>query len=579
MTESSAHAPSAYETKAWLQYYPEWTKPHLDYGDKTLLDSYQETVETYGDRPATWFFGHQMTYRELDTHVRAAAAGLKAFGIRPGDRVAVALPNCPQHVAVFYAILKLGATVVEHNPLYTAPELDPLFKDHAARVAVVWDKSSPTFEKLRDSTPLETIVTVNMIDAMPRRKQALLRLPIPFIKDKREELSVPAPNTVPWSALTGRAIGGHGHKLVNADVDLNDTALILYTSGTTGTPKGAELTHSNLYCNMKMAESWVPSLGDKPERMLAALPLFHVYGLTLIAALGVQIGGELVLTPAPKIPLLLDIMKKRRPTWMPGVPTIYAKVMEAAKKEGIDLHGIENSLSGAAALPPEIVEEWEALTGGLLVEGYGLTETSPIVTVNPLNKNRRPGYIGIPFPDTEVRIGNPENLDETQPDGTAGELLVRGPQVFKGYFNMPEATENAFHNGWYRTGDMAIMESDGFIKIVSRIKEMIITGGFNIYPAEVEDVIRQHPDVNAVAVVGLPRADGSEDVVGCIVLNDGAVLDPEGLKDYCRERLTRYKVPRRFYHFEHLASDQLGKVRRREVQKDLMALIEEHAKA
>ena len=200
--------------------------------------------------------------------------------------------------------------------------------------------------------------------------------------------------------------------------------------------------------------------------------------------------------------------------------------MEAAKKEGIDLHGIENSLSGAAALPPEIVQEWEALTGGLLVEGYGLTETSPIVTVNPLNTNRRPGYIGIPFPDTEVRIGNPDNLDETQPDGTAGELLVRGPQVFKGYFNMPEATENAFHNGWYRTGDMAIMEADGFIKIVSRIKEMIITGGFNIYPAEVEDVIRQHPDVNAVAVVGLPRADGSEDVVGCIVLNDGAVLDP-----------------------------------------------------
>mgnify|MGYP001940496625 CR=1 FL=1 len=186
-----------------------------------------------------------MTFRELDTHVRAAAAGLKAFGIRPGDRVAVALPNCPQHVAVFYAILKLGATVVEHNPLYTAPELEPLFNDHAARVAVVWDKASPTFEKLRDSTPLETIVTVNMIEAMPRRKQALLRLPIPFIKDKREELSVPAPNTVPWSVLTGRAIGGHGHKLKDAKVEHNDTALILYTSGTTGTPKGAELTHSN----------------------------------------------------------------------------------------------------------------------------------------------------------------------------------------------------------------------------------------------------------------------------------------------------------------------------------------------
>ena len=204
---------------------------------------------------------------------------------------------------------------------------------------------------------------------------------------------------------------------------------------------------------------------------------------------------------------------------------------------------------------------------------------SPIVAANPLNKNRRPGYIGIPFPDTEVRIGNPDNLSETQPDGTAGELLVRGPQVFKGYFNMPEATEQSFHDGWYRTGDMAIMESDGFIKIVSRIKEMIITGGFNVYPAEVEDVIRQHPDVTNVAIVGRPRADGSEDVVACIILEDGAVLDPEGLKDYCRERLTRYKVPRTFYHFEQLASDQLGKVRRREVQKDLLELLGKEASA
>ncbi|MGY0888025.1 long-chain-fatty-acid--CoA ligase [Corynebacterium aurimucosum] len=579
MSESPAQASSAFESKAWLQYYPEWTKPNLDYGTETLLDSYRETMEEFGERPATWFFGHQMTYRELDTHVRAAAAGLKAFGIRPGDRVAVALPNCPQHVAVFYAILKLGATVVEHNPLYTAAELEPLFQDHAARVAVVWDKASPVFEELRDTTPLETIVTVNMIEAMPRPKQLLLRLPLPIIKDKRAELSVPAPNTVPWSTLTGRAIGGQGQKLQDAKVNRDDTALILYTSGTTGRPKGAELTHSNLYCNMKMAEAWVPEIGKKPERMLAALPLFHVYGLTLIAALGVHIGGELVLTPAPKIPLLLDIMKKRRPTWMPGVPTIYSKVMEAAKEQNIDLHGIENSLSGAAALPADIVEEWETLTGGLLVEGYGLTETSPIVAANPLNKNRRPGYIGIPFPDTEVRIGNPDNLSETQPDGTAGELLVRGPQVFKGYFNMPEATEQSFHDGWYRTGDMAIMEPDGFIKIVSRIKEMIITGGFNVYPAEVEDVIRQHPDVTNVAIVGRPRADGSEDVVACIVLEDGAVLDPEGLKDYCRERLTRYKVPRTFYHFEQLASDQLGKVRRREVQKDLLKLLGEEAPA
>ncbi|MCG7247228.1 long-chain-fatty-acid--CoA ligase [Corynebacterium simulans] len=562
--------PSAYESKAWLASYAEWTDHHLDYGEQTLLDIYNENLAKHGTWPATWFFGRQQSYHELDVQVRAAAAGLKAFGIRPGDRVAMALPNCPQHIAAFYAVLKLGAIVVEHNPLYTAHELEGLFQDHAARVAIVWDKMTATFEQLRETTPLETIISVNMTEAMPRSKQLLLRIPIPPITEQREQLTAPAPNTVPWSTLTGTAIGGDGTKLADAEIHPEDTAIILYTSGTTGTPKGAEITHANVCANVKQGVAWVPEFGSKPERMLAALPMFHIYGLTLIAALGVYVGGELILTPAPKIPLIMDIMKKHRPTWLPGVPTLYSKIIEAAEANNVDITGVHNSLSGAAALPPETVEKWESLSGGLLVEGYGLTETSPVLTGNPMNNNRRPGYIGIPFPDTEIRIANPDNLDETMPDGEPGELLARGPQVFKGYFKNPEATENAFHDGWFCTGDMAVMESDGFIKIVSRIKEMIITGGFNVYPGEVEKVIGMHPDVVDVAVVGRPRADGSEDVVACVILRDGAALDPEGMKDFARQNLTRYKVPRTFYHFEHLAADQLGKVRRREVQADLL---------
>ncbi len=562
--------PSAYESKAWLASYAEWTDHHLDYGEQTLLDIYNENLAKHGTWPATWFFGRQQSYHELDVQVRAAAAGLKAFGIRPGDRVAMALPNCPQHIAAFYAVLKLGAIVVEHNPLYTAHELEGLFQDHAARVAIVWDKMTATFEQLRETTPLETIISVNMTEAMPRSKQLLLRIPIPPITEQREQLTAPAPNTVPWSTLTGTAIGGDGTKLADAEIHPEDTAIILYTSGTTGTPKGAEITHANICANVKQGVAWVPEFGNKPERMLAALPMFHIYGLTLLAALGVYVGGELVLTPAPKIPLIMDIMKKHRPTWLPGVPTLYSKIIEAAEANNVDITGVHNSLSGAAALPPETVEKWESLSGGLLVEGYGLTETSPVLTGNPMNNSRRPGYIGIPFPDTEIRIANPDNLDETMPDGEPGELLARGPQVFKGYFKNPEATEKAFHDGWFCTGDMAVMESDGFIKIVSRIKEMIITGGFNVYPGEVEKVIGMHPDVVDVAVVGRPREDGSEDVVACVILRDGAALDPEGMKDFARQNLTRYKVPRTFYHFEHLAADQLGKVRRREVQADLL---------
>lgn len=562
---------SAFETKAWLQYYSSWTPHSLDYGDTTLLDIYDNNLAINADKPATYFFGKRQSYAELDKQVRSAAAGLRALGVRAGDRVAICLPNCPQHVAAYYAVLKLGAIVVEHNPLYTAHELEAPFTDHGARVAIVWDKAASTLEKLRRTTPLETIVSVNMVDAMPPLQKYALKLPIPALMKKRDALTAPAPNTIPWQILTGNALGGQGEDIVSCpEVTKESVALILYTSGTTGAPKGAQLTHGGLFANLLQGKAWIQGLGDQDERLLGAIPMFHAYGVTIVLNLAIYIGGEMVLLPAPQIPLIMQIMKKETPTWVPGVPTLYQKIVEAAEKDGISISGIRNSFSGASTLPVDTVTHWEALTGGLLVEGYGLTETSPIIVGNPMTTDRRPGYVGIPFPDTEVRIANPENLDETMPDGQEGEVLVRGPQVFAGYLNQPEATARSFHNDWYRTGDVGIMEEDGFIKLVARIKEVIITGGFNVYPVEVEDVLRQHPDVLEAAVVGLPRGDGSESVVAAITLNEGAALDPEGLKDYCRENLTRYKVPRTFYHFEELAKDQLGKIRRREVQTELI---------
>lgn len=562
---------AAFETKAWLQHYPEWTPHSLDYDQTTLLDSYDNNLAINADRPATTFFGRTQTYGELDRQVRRAAAGLRAFGVGPGDRVAIMLPNCPQHIAAFYAILKLGATVVEHNPLYTAHELEKPFVDHGARVVIAWDKAAPTLEKLRATTPLETIVSVNMIEAMPKLQQFALKLPIPKLRKSREALSVPAQNSVPWEALIGSAIGGDGADIVSApEVTKESIALVLYTSGTTGAPKGAQLSHGNLFANLLQGKAWVPGLGDKGEKMLAALPMFHAYGLTMVGTLGVYIGAEMVLLPTPRIDLIMDAMKKNTPTWLPGVPTIYDKIVEAAEQDGVSISGVRNAFSGASTLPVSTVERWEHFTGGLLVEGYGLTETSPIIVGNPMSTDRRPGYVGIPFPDTEVRIGNPEDLDETLPDGTEGEVLVRGPQVFKGYLNQPEATEQSFHGDWYRTGDVGVMDEDGFIRLVARIKEVIITGGFNVYPAEVEEVVTGHPDVAEAAVVGLPREDGSEEVVAAITLNAGAALDPEGMKEFARERLTRYKVPRTFYHFDELPRDQMGKIRRREVQEQLV---------
>lgn len=567
---------SALETKAWLQHYTSHTPHHLDYGDTTLLDTYKETIASYPTRTATNFFGRTLSYAEIDKQVRRCAAGLRAFGVRPGDTVAIVLPNCPQHIIAFWAVLHLGATVVEHNPLYTAHELHGLFKDHGARVAICWDKSATTLDTLRDDTSLETIVSVNMVDAMPRTKQLALKLPLPMIRKTRDALTAPAPNTVPWEVLLSTAIGGDGVNLEPAaPVTKDSIALILYTSGTTGAPKGALLSHANLYANLLQGMAWVKGLGEEVEKCLAALPLFHAYGMTMLATLSMHIGGELILLPTPRVDLIINSLKKDTPTWVPGVPTLYEKIVDAAEKQNIEIKGIRNSFSGASTLPVSTVERWEKATKGLLVEGYGLTECSPIIVGNPMSTDRRPGYVGIPFPDTEVKIVDPDNPTVIRPDGEEGEILVRGPQVFSGYLNNPEATEKAFVDGWYRTGDVGIMEPDGFIRLVARIKEVIITGGFNVYPAEVEDVIRSHPDVREVAVVGRPRSrDGSEDVVACITLNEGAALDPEGLKEYCRERLTRYKVPRTFYHFEELAHDQLGKIRRRDVHEQLLEILD-----
>ena len=578
MTSHSADQPApdgTAATKPWLKHYAPWTPHTLDYGTLTLLDIYRDNVDRNATAPATWFFGQRMSYGELDRQVNRAAAGLRALGVRPGDRVAIVLPNCPQHVVAFFAVLSLGAIVVEHNPLYTAAELEGPFQDHGARVVIAWDKIADTIDSLRGSTELETIIAVDMIAAMPRLKQAVLRLPLPPMSAKRAELSAPARNAISWSLLLDNAVGGDGLNFEPAEINPDTPALILYTSGTTGVPKGAQLSHGNLVANLIQGKHWVKGLGEQPERMLAALPFFHAYGLTMNLTLSQLVGGELVILPAPKIPLIMSVMKKHTPTWLPGVPTLYEKIAQASDDEGIAIHGVRNAFSGAATLPVATVEHWEKLTEGLLVEGYGLTECSPIIIGNPMTTQRRPGYIGVPFPDTEIRIANPDNLDEDQPMGTEGEILARGPQVFSGYYNNPEATEQAFHKGWFRTGDLGVMEEDGFIRLVSRIKEIIITGGFNVYPGEVEDVLRKHPDVADIAVVGRPRADGSEDVVACVVLRDGAALDPEGMKEFARTRLTRYKVPRTIYHFEELAKDAMGKIRRREVQADLLERLEQ----
>lgn len=576
---------SAAKSRAWLKLYPEWTPHHIDYPDDTLLHVYRQTLDSYPNRKALTFFGRSTTFAELDTKVRRAAAGLRALGVKKGDCVALLMPNCPQHVIAYWAVLHLGAVVVEHNPLYTAHELEHPFNDHGARVAIGWDKTVPVLEELRRTTPLETIIGVNMLLDLPLQMRVALAIPLPKLRAARSKLHASAPQAMGFDVLLSDAVGGDGRDIVpEPTATVDDVAVMMYTSGTTGTPKGAQLTHRGLVANILQGKGWVPGLGKEREISLGVLPMFHAYGLTIVTNLSMFIGAELVLVPAPEMSLIMKVMKTNRPTWVPGVPTLYEKTIEAAERDGVDLTGVKFAFCGASTLPVSLVKKWEKLTGGRLVEGYGLTETSPIIVGNPMDGNRRPGYVGIPFPDTDVAIVNPDDPTELRPDGEEGEVIVRGPQVFAGYLNMAEATEKSFTDGpaelakggrWYRTGDVGVMESDGFIKLVARIKEVIITGGFNVYPAEVEEVLLEHPDITDATVVGLPKSDGSEMVVAAIALGEYARLDIDGIRSHCYHNLTRYKVPRAFFHLEEMPRDQMGKVRRRDVQEVLMKQLKE----
>ena len=567
MTADAPNTPAAPD-RPWTVHYTPGTTHDLDYGQTTLCDQFDHAVRTFHDRPATEFFGRLSTYSDIGRRVRRAAKGLELLGVGKGDRVAVMLPNCPQGIVVFYAALRLGAIVVEHNPLYTADELEKPFADHGARVVVAWNVVVPVVKDLADrpGTAIEHILAVDLLDAFPTAKRLALRyLPLPSLRASRNKLSTPDTETPRWAALEEGPELDFSHPYPAHD----DPALLLYTSGTTGTPKGVTLTHANLVANAAQGRAWVPDLEPGRERFLASLPMFHAYGVTMCVVFGIAEGARLQLVPTPDMDLIMPIFAKNLPTFVPAVPPIYTRILEEADKRGISLKGVQHSFSGAMPLPAELIEQWEEATGGLLVEGYGMTETSPITVGNPMSTARRAGSIGIPFPDTDIRVADKDDPSLDVPPGEPGELLVRGPQVFPGYWGNEEATAEAFHDGWLRTGDVVVQDPDGFLRVVDRVKEMIVTGGFNVYPSEVEAVLRTAPGVADCAVVGRPGRDGSEQVVAAVRLEPGAALDADALRAHCKASLAGYKVPREFVELDELPTNPMGKVLRKKVAEQI----------
>ncbi|MFB7250687.1 long-chain-fatty-acid--CoA ligase [Microbacterium sp. NPDC056234] len=557
------------ESRPWLHAYADGVPAEIAEPTQTLSEMMTASAKVFGSRPALDFFGAVTSYRALGEQIERAAEGLRRLGVVKGDRIALVLPNCPQHVVAFYAALRLGAVVVEHNPLYTPRELRHQFEDHGARVAIVWDRAVDVVAGFPSDVRVEHVVSVDITAAMPFSKRVALRLPLAKARAARAKLTG-APKTrhfTSWKKLVthrrlSRRVAGPA---------LDDTALLQYTSGTTGLPKGAILSHSNLRANAMQGRAWVPGLIDGEETFYAVLPLFHAYGMTLCLTFAMSIGARLVLFPAFDLGLVTQAARSTPPTFLPAVPPIYDALARAAGRGTIDLSSVRYAISGAMSLPPATVQRWEEATGGLLVEGYGMTESSPVALGNPMGRTCRPGTVGVPFPSTEIRIVDPDDAGIDMPLGERGELLIRGPQVFQGYWGRPGDTADALlADGWLRTGDVAEVSADGFVTIVDRLKELIITGGFNVSPSEVEDALNAHPDISAAAVVGLPRSSGGEEVAAAVVLRRGAALDVDALRDFCRTRLTPYKVPRRIIAVDDLPRSLIGKVLRRQVRDSML---------
>ncbi len=553
-----------YDARPWLGFYPAGVPPEVRVPDVPVTQLLDEAATRHPRRRALVFFGRTISYRELVRYVDQFAGALRDLGVHKGDRVALILPNSPQQVIAFFGTLRRGAVVVQHNPLHTAAELHHQLADSGAKVAVVFDRAYETLVAASRGTPLGHIIVTSLSEYLPAPKRLALKLPLNRAKQARQELTTPLPDDpglLFFQDLLRSSRGRHHQVAVDPGRDL---AALQYTGGTTGRPKGAMLTHSNLVANAFQTAAWDPTAELSRGAILAVMPMFHVFGLTLCLTTPVLMGSTIVLLPKFEVDMTLGAIRRWRPTVFPGVPPIYQQIAESPRARSSHLTSIRVCVSGAMRLPRETVEAFRAATGGAAVlQGYGLTEASPVALANPLDGNARHVSVGIPLPSTYARI-----VDETDPRvpvpvGQAGELLIYGPQVFQGYWNQPKETAQVLLGGWLRTGDIAVMSPDGFFTLIDRKRDVIIVDGFNVYPSEIEEVLSTHPAVRECAAIGVPDRHHGEVVAAYVVPPPGVPVDPQDLIAFCAVRLAAYKVPGMIQLRRELPHNMLGKVLRR----------------
>jgi long-chain acyl-CoA synthetase len=550
MDNTTLQIDSAYAAKPWLKNYDLWAPAEINPPNQPLYQILQIASGAYREKPAVAFMGAFIDFGEAKKLVDLLATALQKLGVVKGDRVGIMLPNCPQYLLSFFAVVRLGAIVVNVNPIYTPREVEMVAKDSGMRAIIALDLLAPNIFGIRANTAIEYVIVTSLLDysATP---------------DK-------APPT-PEGALSFKSlIGGVDEvDLPRVEIDpAEDVAVLQYTGGTTGVPKGAMLTHRNLYTNTLQSWAWAgPLTRQGDERYLMVIPYFHIYGQTVGLLLGAWNGAMQI--PIPKFDpnLLIEAIKQYKPTFFPGAPTLYISMLNHPEIKSCGLENVRRFNSGSAPLPLEVIERFEKMSGAMLYEGYGLTEASPTTHSTPTLAKRKIGSIGLPFPSTDCKIVDLETGERVVPVGEAGELCVRGPQVMKGYWNRPEETAIALRDGWLYTGDVARMDEDGFFYIVQRKKDMIIVSGFNVYPNEVEDVLFTHPAVLEAAVIGVPDQYRGEAVKAFITLRSGANATADEVIEFCRANLAKYKVPSLIEFMPSLPKSAVGKVLRRELRE------------
>lgn len=544
--------------KLWFQHYPAEIPTSLDYEVATLQSYLKRAAERFPDKVALDFMGKEMTYDEVYKSSLRLANQLKSLGVDHGDRVAIMLANTPQSVISYYGALFAGAIVVQTNPLYVEREIEHQMNDSGAKIMICLDLVYPRVAKVKEKTPLEHIIVTGIKDYLPFPKNLIY----PYIQKKNTGITVDLQYNNRLHSFVNVLKKGKEEEIELTIDPKEDLALLQYTGGTTGPAKGVMLTHYNLVVNTQQCQSWMYEMKEGEEIILAALPFFHVYGMTTVMNLSIRMGFKMIIMPKFEPKDILKAIEKHKATLYPGAPTMYIGLLNHPDIKKRDLSSIKACISGSAPLPIEVQNQFEKETKGRLVEGYGLTETSPVAVANLIWDVRKTGSIGIPWPDTDVAILSAETGEPAAP-GEIGEIIIKGPQVMKGYWNRPEETQAVFKGEWFLSGDMGYMDEEGFFYIVDRKKDMIIAGGFNIYPREIEEILYEHEAIQEACVIGVPDPYRGETVKAFIVLKEGQTISENELEEFCRKHLAAYKIPRLYEFRDELPKTMVGKVLRR----------------